>query len=347
MPAMNGSILERLLNHAAKLHASDLHLVAGEPPIFRVGSALQRAEAHPLTPDDIKAIVEDQIGADQAAKIGPELGHVIAMCESPGVVEGRMCVTRAAGSLTATIRILPTKLPDPIKVGIPQALHDAAKSSNGLIIVSGEAGCGKTTVAMMLLEQINASLPVRIVTIEDPVGIRIQPKRAVITQQNIDTDTPSYSSALRAVMRQDPDVIFVGEIRDLPTLEACVTAANIGHLVITQVHATSPENAIQRMIDVHPEEMKPAFRRNLATVLRAVSVQKLLALAGKPGVVSAFGLLIPDKEMRQAIVEGKDTKDRTSPLPVGCQSLSDEIRRFQKAGIITDTTASEALSLLE
>lgn len=347
MATKNESLLERLLQKAAELDASDLHLVAGEPPIYRVKGSLQRAEQDPLSADEIQHIVEAEIGSEQAARIGRELGHAIAMCQVPGVVQGRMCVTRAAGALTATTRILPARLPDPARARIPQALLDAACSPNGLIVVAGETGSGKTTVAMMLLDHINASSPVRILTIEDPVGVRLEPKRAVITQQNTDSDTPSYASALRAALRQDPDVLFVGETRDLGTLEACITLVDTGHLVITQIHAASPEDVIQRMIDVHPEETRPIFRRRLASGLRAVSVQKLLPRAGKPGVTAAYGLLIVDKEMRRAIADGRDIKDRTAPLPEGCQTLADDIRRLQAEGLITEQTADDALSLIE
>ena len=200
---------------------------------------------------------------------------------------------------------------------------------------------------MVLLDHINANLPVRIVTIQDPVDIRLQPKQAVITQQSIDSDTPSYTAAFRAVLRQDPDVFFVGEVRDLPTLEACITAAHTGHLVITQIHAASPEDVIQRMIDVQPEELRPTFRRRLASQLLAVSVQKLLPHAQKPGAVAAFGLLIVDKEMRRAIADSKDITDRTSPLPDGCQTLADDIRQLQAEGLITDQTADDATCLME
>ena len=257
-----------------------------------------------------------------------------------------MCVTRASGGLTAAVRVMPTRLPDPVAVGVPQALLDAACSPNGIIIVSGQTGSGKTTVAMMLLEHLNARSPVHILTIEDPVGIRLQPKQAVIRQQSVGTDTPSYSAALRSAMRQDPDVIFVGEVRDLVTLEACVTAADTGHLVVTQVHASSPQEVIQRVVEVHPEELRAPFRRRLAQTLRAVSVQKLLPLAKGPGLTAAFGVLIPDKEMRQAIADGRNVTDRASALPAGCQNLADDIRRLAKEGAVTQQAAEAALASL-
>jgi len=335
--------LERILQQAAALDASDIHLVAGEPPIYRVRGALQRGEDDPLTAEDIRDIVQAEIGADQAARIGAELSHATAMCEAPGVVSGHMCVTRAGGALTASIRIIPTALPAPEAARIPQALLDAADSPSGLVITAGEPGSGKTTTAYMLLEHINATRSVRIVTVDYFLSMRLEPKQGVITQQSVGSDVPDFASALHAEMRQGPSVLFVGEIRDLATLEACVTLADTGHLVITQVNTGSPTGVIDRLINVHPEELRAPFRARLAAALRAVSVQTLLARSSGRGRAAAYGLLVPDKPMREAIAAGRDIHDRDTPLPEGCRALADDIRTLQSEGVITDQTAEEAI----
>ena len=314
--------LENLLSQAVTLKASDLHLVAGEPPIFRVKGALQRADQDPLTAEDIASMVQTVIESWESAH---GLGSQMAIVEVPGVVEGRLCVTISEGAPTASIRILPSNLPTPASARVPAALLEAALAPQGLVVISGEAGSGKTTVAMILLEHVNTHLPARIHTIEEPVSFRLKAKQAVITQQSVGVDVGGFLPAMKAVLRMDPDVIFVGELRDIQTLEACVALAESGHLVITQVHASDPPDAIQRMVDVHPEELRPIFRRRLAAVLRAVSSQKLLPLAGKPGRTAAYGVLVPDQEMRRAICEGLDPTERTSPLPPGCQTLSADI----------------------
>ncbi|MBN1553243.1 MAG: Flp pilus assembly complex ATPase component TadA [Phycisphaerae bacterium] len=340
--------LESLLQTAVELDASDLHLIPGEPPIYRVKGTLQRAQQDAISAEEVQAILEMKIGADKAARIGSETGHVIAICDVPAVAQGRMCVTRAGGKLNATIRILPGQVPDSKMARVPQALIDAVmNNSSGLIITAGEVGSGKTTTAMMLLEYLNTRRPVRIVTIEDPIGIHLESKLAVITQQNIDTDAPNFGAALRAVLRLDPDVLFLGEIRDIPTLEACITAAEAGNLVITQLHAATPEKVIQRIIDVYPEENKGVFRRRLASMLRAVSTQKLLPSAKSSGRVAAYGVLVVDKEMQRAISDGKDIHDRSSPLPEGCQTIAQDIRQLQAEGLITAETAEDALASLE
>ena len=338
--------LDRLLARAAQRDASDVHLVASEPPVFRVRGRMEREEADPLSAEDIEAIVRAAFGPHGPDKALDETGCAITMVESPGVAEGRLCVTRAGGAMTAVIRILPAELPDPARARVPQALLDAALLPNGLVIVAGEAGSGKTTVAMILLEHVNTNKPANIQTIEDPVSVRLTPRKAIIRQQNVGTDTPSYTAALKAIMRQDPDVVFVGEVRDLLTLEAVITLANTGHLVITQVHASSPADVIQRIVDVHPEEARPIVRRRLGDVLRAVSVQKLLPSAKRPGRIAAYGLLVLDKEMRLAVAEGRDITRRVNPLPEGCQELPDDIERLRKEGLITDEAAEEALATL-
>ena len=339
--------LERMLQQAAALDASDIHLVAGEPPIYRVRGALQRGEDDPLTADDIREIVQAEIGADQAARIGSQQAHAIIMCEAPGVVSGHMCVTRAAGALTASIRIIPTALPAPEVARVPQALLDAADSPSGLVITAGEPGSGKTTMAYMLLEHINATRPVRILTVEHFPSMRLEAKQAVVTQQSVGSDVPDFPAALHAALRQDPDVLFVGEMRDLATLEACIALADTGHLVITQVNTGSPAGVIDRLVEVHPEELRAPFRVRLAATLRAISVQTLLPRADGPGRTVAYGLLVPDKQMREAIAARRDIHDRDTPLPDGCRALADETRTLQREGLITDSVADEAISRLQ
>ena len=215
-----------------------------------------RDEGDPLSEEEVLRIVHAAIGREQASRIGTELEVVIATCSLPGVVEGRMCITRHLDKLTVEVRLLPSGVPDPVAGRVPKALLEATESPRGLILVTGLTGSGKNTVALMLLEHINANRAVHIVTIEDPVAVHMAPKQALIRQQSVGTDTPSFHGALRAVLRLDPDVIYVSDIRDVVTLQACVMAVQTGHLVIAVVHGPSPQGLIQLMIDLQPEEMR-------------------------------------------------------------------------------------------
>lgn len=334
--------LQRMLQQAAERYASDLHLLPGEPPIFRVGSELQRAEQDPLTEEDVRAIVHAAIGQEQADRIGQEREVAITTCSIEGVVEGRMAITRHMEKLSAVIRLLPSQVPDPARARVPQALLDLTASPNGLILLTGVTGSGKNTVALTLLDYINTREATHIVTIEDPVGIRLVPKKALIRQQSVGTDTPSFHGALRAVLALDPDVIYVSEIRDIVTLQACITAAQTGHLVFSVMHGPTPEAAIQRIIDAQPEDVRSIFRRSLAEVLRGVAISYLLPEASGQGRVAAYGLLIPDDAMRQAIAEGWDFMKRSS-LPPGSQTLVQDIENLQAEGRVTEQAAREAM----
>ncbi len=336
--------LERLLQKGAELGASDLFLIPGEPPAYRVRGELERAEGAPLSGDDLERIVVAAIGKERAAKIGVETGDVVTTCGVEGVVEGRMCVGKSMGLFTAVVRLLPSELPDPEKARVPRALLDATAAPSGLIICAGLTGSGKHTVALMLLDYMNAHRGVHVITIENPVVMRLEPKKALIQQQSVGIDTPSSEDALRMALLKDPDVIFLGEIRNLVELQACVTAAELGHLVVTTIHAASPERAIERMVDVQPEETRAIFRRQLAAILRAACASTLIPEASGKGRVAAYGVLVPDDEMRQAIREGKDLFERRSPLPAGCRTLAEDVEALRKEGRVTAEAAREAVA---
>lgn len=335
--------LQRMLEEAARREASDLHLVPGEPPVYRIQGRLVRAEQGPLSEEDVRHIIDAAIGAEQAGRIGPEREVAITTCGIEGLVEGRMCVTRHMERLTAAVRLLPGRLPDATKARVPQALLDLVDSRpHGLVLVTGLTGSGKNTVALLLLDHINGRRAAHIVTIEDPVAMHLPPKQALIRQQSVGTDTPSFHGALRAVLRLDPDVIYVSEIRDLVTLQACVTAAQTGHLVISVIHGPSPEAALRLMLDAQPEEMRPIFRRSLAGALGAVVMTHLLPEASGPGRVAAYGVLLPDEAMRQAIAEGRDLAKRPTLSPEG-QTIAQDIERLVVEGRVTREAAREAM----
>ncbi|NQT87224.1 Flp pilus assembly complex ATPase component TadA, partial [bacterium] len=203
---------------------------------------------------------------------------------------------------------------------------------------------GKITTAISLVDHINAARPVHIATVEDPVCARFVPKRAIVQQHEIGTDIPNVMAGLRSAMCQDIDVLYVSELKEVSEVDAVITVADTGHLVIVVGHAASPEDMIQRLIDIHPQETRAVFARRLAGVLVAVSVQRLLPNATGKGRVAAYGVLTPDEETRRAMVEGSDLTERPTQLPEGSVTLAEAIRRIEADGAITHEAAEEALA---
>ena len=338
--------LERILQEAADRGASDVHLVPGEPVSFRVRGAIERAEADPLTAAQVRAIAAAAVGDQALEQIPSATGGAITSCGLPGVVDGRIAVARALGDCTLTIRILPGVVLDVQAAGMPDAMLQAAQAPHGLIIFAGQTGSGKSTAAYSLLDHINATRPVHIYTIEDPVAARLTPKRALVQQREIGSDVPDTIAGLRCALTQDVDVLFIGQLTTVAEVQAAVTAADAGHLVIVVGHASSPEDMIQRLLDIQPPEARGHFAKRLASVLRAVSVQCLLPKAAGRGRVAAYGVLVPDDQTRRAIIEAGSLAERTGPLPPGSRTLADDIRRLEAEGIVSPEAAAKALAAL-
>lgn len=336
--------LDRILQEATDRVASDVFLIPDEPVAFRVQGRIERSHCEPLTAPRIAEIAAAAVGQDELRRIRPETGGALTSCGIPGVADGRMTVATAMGEHTIVIRMLPGTVVDAKAAGVPDVLLQASDAANGLIVVGGPTGSGKTTVALSLLDYINATRPVHIITVEDPVLARLTPKQALVQHREVGTDIPDTVSGIRWALKQDPDILYVSELKSLGELEAVVTMADAGHLVLTVMHGFSPEDIVQRILDVHPPETREAFRRRLASVLRAVSVQRLLRKAGGKGRVAAYGVLIPDDATRQAIVAGTELKERSAPLPEGCRTLADDIRRLREEGIVSADAVEEALA---
>jgi len=232
------------------------------------------------------------------------------------------------------------------RAGIPEGLLNASHAASGLVLIGGVTGSGKSTSAVSLLDHINATRAVSVLTIEDPVVARLTPKQALIHQCEVGTDVPSTMAGIRHAFKMDPDVLFLGELKSLEELEAVVTAADMGHLVISVVHGATPWDILQRFSEVHPPETRTAFLRRFSHVLLAVSAQCLLRYAGGPGRVAAYGLVIPDDRIRQAIREGTDLAAMDHALPSDSLSLSAEIERLRDEAVVSSDAAEAALATL-
>jgi len=339
--------LERFLQDAFDKGASDLFLIPHEPPSFRIKGSIERTETDALRAEDIWKVAIAAFGEEQIKLVGSQTGQLTTSCSLPGEVDGRMCLARSRGEFTIAIRLLPTNLPDASDLRIPEGMLKAALSQNGLVICAGPSGSGKTTTLYGLAEYINENSASHICTIENPICCRIKPKKAIVQQREVGSDIPDVTAGINAAMQQDLDVLLLGEIKTMEELAACVTVTQTGHLVLSQVHARSPEAAIQRLIDVQAEENVAVFRRHFAEALRAVSAQVLLPKAAGKGRVAAYGVLVPDKQMRKAIAEGRDILERKDPLPKGCQRLADDIERLYDEKVITEESRNNALAELK
>ncbi|MHC4108917.1 MAG: ATPase, T2SS/T4P/T4SS family [Planctomycetota bacterium] len=335
--------LERALQAAAdRGDVSAVLLVPNEPMSFRVDGQIERTDGDALSPDEIRDIAAAALGEECLSRVGGEVSDAMTSCALPGVVDGRLCVVRTQGSYSIVIRILPranlSNLAETI--GAPCALIEAAFASSGLVIVSGPARSGKTTTQYALLSELNKQRACHICTVEYVIAMHIPAQTAIVQQREIGIDIPDCIGGIRASVAQGADVLMVGEIRSAQDLEACIRVGYLGRLVITQLHVPTPEGAVARMIQ-HVDE---TTRQQLARSLRAVAAQHLIPAAGRDGHVAAFGLLIPDDAMRQAIVDGRDVLEREAPLPEGCRSLRDDIARLLREGAITDADARDALT---
>ena len=346
MTAKQETVLPLLLQEAHDRGASDLFLLPGEPPTFRVSGVLERSNSQVLTADEVEALATGLIGTERVKAIGREQSDVVTTCGVDGVVDGRACIARSLGSVTIVVRLLPRRLPTLQELDVPGVMQEMMYCPNGLIIISGPAGSGKTTTLLALLEHLNQTRAEHIRTVENPLSYRLTPKKAIIIQQEVGSDTPSTLAGIKTAMLQDLDVLMIGELRTAEEVQACITAAETGHLVVVQVHADNPAHAITRMVDAMPEDLKAIFGRKLAAQLRVVLTQRLLPDV-KGGRVAAYALLIADNEMRQALQSGGDILTRRLPWPAGCQTMQEGVARLLAEGRIAQKAADEAIAALE
>ncbi len=329
---------ERVLQEGFDRKASDVLMMPGEPVCFRIRGELVRAEGEALYADQIKSVAEAAIGEERLKKDIAAVGRSVTSCGIDGVGDGRMCVTSSFGDYTIAVRLLPRQLPDIKATRVPESVIEATMAPDGLVVFAGPTGSGKTTTMLAVLEHLNAMKAIHICTVEDPISYRMESKKAIVQQHEVGVDVPNVVSGIVAAMRQDMDVLMVNELKRVEEAEATVTAAHLGHLVITQMHATSPEGAILRLMNIQPGEAGESLRRQLGESLRCVCHQILLPTEDGKGRVAAYGVLIVDDEMRKAIAAGEDIRARTRPLTKGSQTLASDAERLWVDGAISRET---------
>ncbi|RME70383.1 MAG: PilT/PilU family type 4a pilus ATPase [Planctomycetota bacterium] len=304
-----GRDLERLLRLLARERATDLHLKVGSAPLVRIGGVLRAIEAPPFGPGEVRALLEPVLVGARRQRLETR-GDVDFAWSLEGLGRFRFNVFRQRGTVSAAIRRVETRIPDFESLRLPvPAMERLARLRRGLVLVCGATGSGKSTTLAALIGRINALRRCHIVTIEDPIEYLHTDAKAFINQREVGIDVPDFHTALRAVMRQDPDVILVGEMRDRETFEAALAAAETGHLVFSTLHSADVRSTIGRLVDLFPPERERQIRHALRFHLRAVICQKMLA-AKDPAVrrVPAIELLLVNAEARKAIAEGEDDR---------------------------------------
>jgi len=297
--------IDDLLARSVEAGASDLHLVPGARPSVRVHGDLRwLEEADRLKPDDTRTLLYRILSSEQQKRLEVErqldFSHGI-----PGVGRFRVNVHFQRDSLAAAFRHVPEELRTLEELGLPSSLRDLAMQPRGLVLVTGPTGSGKSTTLAAMVDEVNRAKPHHILTVEDPIEFVHRHKRCVVTQREIGSDAPSFAEALRAGLRQDPDVILLGEMRDLETIATALTAAETGHLVLATLHTQSAPSTIDRVIDVFPPGQQEQVRMQLASTIQGVVTQTLLRTADDAGRAACLEILFPDDAVRNLIRQGK------------------------------------------
>ncbi|MCX7806623.1 MAG: PilT/PilU family type 4a pilus ATPase [Planctomycetota bacterium] len=336
--------IEKLFMAMAKNDATDLHLKAGAPPLFRIHGTVARAKLPPLSGEQV-ARLADEIMTDRDRRELAEKGAADFAYSLPGAGRFRVNVFRQRGAISVSARRVKTDVPTLQELNLPPALAKIAEYDQGLVLVAGITGSGKSTTLAALIQIINETQPVHIVTIENPIEYLYRDAKAFVNQREVGIDVPDFHTALRYVMRQDPDVILIGEMRDAETFETALMAAETGHLVFGTIHCGSAPQAIGRVLDFFPPDHHYQVRQLLYFNLRAVIVQKLLKGATKEVPrVPAVEVMFCNPIVRKLIKENQDGK-----LPDairqgrkdGMQDFNQSLCDLVKAGLITEQTAME------
>jgi twitching motility protein PilT len=330
--------VDDLLRTLLDRDGSDLHLTVGSPPGLRIrGEIVPLEGAKPLTPKDTQDLILALLSEEQRRRFDAELELDFAY-SIPGLSRFRANVFQQRNSLGAVFRRIPLAIPTIAELKLPKVCEFLADRPRGLVLVTGPTGSGKSTTLAAMIDHINSTRPVHIVTLEDPIEFMHRNKRAYVNQREIGADTRSFASALRRVLRQDPDVILVGEMRDLETISAAITAAETGHLVLATLHTTGGPESIDRVIDVFPPHQQQQVRMQLSATLEGVLSQVLMRTADGTGRVMAMEIMLGTPSICNLIREGKTHQMPTiihGGQSVGMQTLDQDIKRLLQAGLVT------------
>ena len=296
--------VEEVLAKAKEAGASDVHITVGVPPKMRVNGDLITMDYERMLPPDTHRVVED-IMSDFQLQHFEERGEYDMSFSIPNIGRYRVNAYKQRGSVAVALRLVGTEIPAPEKLGVPPSVVELSQRKRGLVLVTGPTGSGKSTTLAAVIDKINNTRDAHIITLEDPIEYLHSHKLSMVNQREIGLDTQSYANALRAALREDPDVILVGEMRDFDTISVAITAAETGHLVLSTLHTIGAASTVDRVIDVFPPHQQQQIRVQLSNVIEAVVSQQLIPTADGRSRVAAFEVMHANHAVRNLIREGK------------------------------------------
>ena len=330
-------LMHQLLEAACDFGASDLHLAVGDPPVLRVHGDLQPLDMPVLEPEDTELLMKTICTEAQMESVQNNGG---ADCGLPfeDRARFRVSVFKQKGRIGLVLRQIPNEMIPLKKIGLPEEINELLYKPRGLILVTGPTGSGKTTTLTSMLNFINENRACHIITIEDPIEFYHNHKKSVVTQREIGADVPSFAEAIRRALRQDPDVILVGEMRDLETMGAAITAAETGHLVFGTLHTTGSASTVDRMVGAFPTDQQGQIRMQLSVGLVAVISQLLIPRIDKPGRVAAFEIMVNTPSIASMIRDGNThriTSDIQTGAKYGMRTLDSHLLELYTSGMIS------------
>ncbi|MCM8771013.1 MAG: PilT/PilU family type 4a pilus ATPase [Candidatus Omnitrophica bacterium] len=332
--------LDKILNFAVQKRASDIHLVANQPPIMRLYGELIPVHDRALNAEEVKGLIYGFLTERQKEKFEKDLELDTSYINDMG--RFRVNVHQEKGQLGAAFRYISTEIKSISELGLPKVVEDLARKPNGLIVVTGPTGSGKSTTLAAMIEQINRERKCMIISLEDPIEYLYQSKKAIIRQREIGFDSHSFIEALKHTLRQDVDVILIGEIRDLDSISIALTAAETGHLVLTTLHTTDAISTVNRIVDVFPSSQQQQIRMQLAETLRGIIAQLLLPRKDKQGLVVANEILVQTPAVANIIRQGNTEQLRTiiqTSTQLGMQTMDSSLLKLITDGAIAYETA--------
>lgn len=337
-----------LVQYAVENNASDLHLTVGVPPILRINGELKKFNDRILLSNDTEKLVSQVLDEKQIKELN-EKGQIDTSYSKPGIGRFRVNVYKQRGSYGMAIRVIPLQVPTIDQLGLPSVIKDLSRLKRGLILVTGPTGSGKSTTLASMVNLINEENKCHIITLEDPIEYLHRHNKSIVNQREIGTDTNSYSDALRAALRQDPDVILVGEMRDLDTISIALTAAETGHLVLSTLHTIGAAKTIDRIIDVFPPYQQQQIRVQFSSVIQAIISQQLIPKANGEGRVAAVEIMIATPAIRNLIREEKIHQIENSIQTggkIGMKTMDNSLLELYNKGIITkDSLLSQCVNI--